>query len=162
MQVAHLLLDLFNSVTDSLDANMASVQDPKAKQTKVKITNTLLYGVFVSQKSYLIGIRNLAKREHAEMLVTRITEHILPQELIDIVIDYLYEMEKDTVRSKWSSKISMHDQNVEKFEEIMYDCPAFRAASDKIVSLECLHHLSNNSTADKPPLSLPHPSDQPA
>lgn len=68
---------------------------------KIDCATSILYGVFASEKSYLVGIRNLVKREHTNMLVAKISEGRLPQELADMIEYHLLQAEQETVIAQW-------------------------------------------------------------
>lgn len=78
----------------------------------LSISTTLLYGVYVSEKSHLIGVRCLVKREHSKMLARKVAGH-LPQELTDQIEKDLYELEERSVRACWIPKATQ--QNHLKF-----------------------------------------------
>lgn len=78
----------------------------------LSISTTLLYGVYVSEKSHLIGVRCLVKQEHSKMLAAKVAGH-LPRELTDLIEKELYELEKASVRARWTPNTS--EQNQLKF-----------------------------------------------
>ena len=56
------------------------------------ITTTILYGIFVSAKSYHVGLRRVLRREYGRMLVHRVTSHKLPLELVDIIFGFWQQL----------------------------------------------------------------------
>lgn len=76
---------------------------------RIAVTTTPLYGILVSRKSYLVGLRCLVKTHHAQMLAGKIGAGRLPQELVDLIADRLAELEHEVVRrtsdgGAWSEK----------------------------------------------------------
>lgn len=67
----------------------------------LRVDMSMLYGIFVSAKSFDIGIRSCQKREHANMLAQRVSRADFPQELVDLISDELYKLEVQTVKAMW-------------------------------------------------------------
>lgn len=98
----------------------------------LSISTTLLYGVYVSEKSHLIGVRCLVKREHARMLAMKVAGH-LPQELTDLIENELYVLEEASVRSRWT--LPADQQNYRKFRYESMDTEAETAVLQRMVRL---------------------------
>ncbi|KAK4496753.1 hypothetical protein PRZ48_012736 [Zasmidium cellare] len=127
---------------------MAEDSSPSSSSSsahRVEIKTTLLYGVFASHKSYLIGVRNLMKREHADMLCNKIMGKMLPPELIEIVADYLFEMEREVVMEKWVSERRAMQENISRFEKVIVDCPALGGARERMATSPIKTTLVQNS-----------------
>jgi len=75
---------------------------------QVAITTTPLYGVLVSRKSYLIGLRCHVKTKFAQVLAERVCAGRLPTELSDLIADELIKLECETVRHTWDLRNSGH------------------------------------------------------
>jgi hypothetical protein len=80
----------------------------------LKTSTSLLYGVFVSEKSFLIGVRRLVKREHTQMLVLKIAGQALPTELVNEIAERLYALEKAGILAKWDA-MKTPEENYNKF-----------------------------------------------
>lgn len=80
----------------------------------VKVASSLLYGIFVSERSYWIGCRSLVNRKHVDMLASKVTRRTLPQELVDLVADHLFDLEMITVKAMWNAKVDINT-NRKKF-----------------------------------------------
>lgn len=60
----------------------------------------LLYGVFATERSFLIGVRMLERLEHASMLARKAVDGRLPPELVDLITEQLHSFDKTTVHNK--------------------------------------------------------------
>lgn len=97
------------------------------------VRTALLYGVFVTEKSYLIGLRKLIKREHISMLISHVCGDRFPQEVVDIIEQSLYDLEKDIVDSAWKGNAE-DNENIRKFLPGLYaPWPAQEATRAKLV-----------------------------
>jgi len=100
--------------------------------TKLSVDTSLVYGIWVSEKSYLIGLRNFLKGNHAKMLAARVIGSRMPQELINTIAVHLHELEKDTVRKTWNTKAGFK-ANRAKF--LIADSKTQRAFAERLVSM---------------------------
>lgn len=98
----------------------------------LSIFTTLLYGVYVSEKSYLIGVRCLVKREHSRMLAMKVAGH-LPQELTDLIEKELYQQEEASVRARWILKAPQQNHRRFRYESMVTE--AEMAVHQKMVSI---------------------------
>nr|POE85464.1 meiotic recombination protein rec14 [Quercus suber] len=83
---------------------------------KMECSTSLLYGVFVSEKSFLIGIRNLVSDDHANLLAFKVCDGRVPQELINMVENELIKIGRDRVDKLWQRHADKdRSWRVEKF-----------------------------------------------
>lgn len=82
-----------------------------------EIHTSVLHGVFVSHKSFAIGLRNLVEDQYAYMLALKFTGHWLPQELVDMVADELSLLKKRSVNALWRSGESFQE-NLKRIEDM--------------------------------------------
>ena len=106
----------------------------------LEIKTKLLYGIFATEKSLLVGYRKLVKRLHAEMLATKILDGMLPPEMIALIAVALHQVESRAVEEKWNDTIP-HRENVAKFRYNMARTPAEK----KII--EQYHSMGINAVA---------------
>jgi hypothetical protein len=67
----------------------------------LSLTTMPLYGILVSEKSFLLARRRLAKAHYAKFLAFRVTGSHLPAELVDQIADALIELEKAEILQLW-------------------------------------------------------------
>jgi hypothetical protein len=99
----------------------------------LKVTTSILYGIFVSEKSFLIGVRCLVKQEHTRMLALRVAGEHLPIELVDEIADHLYALEKPEVLSRWLSDVEPMENYVRFCYGASAHTEAERRASERMV-----------------------------
>ena len=100
----------------------------------IQIQTSILYGVFVTEKSWLIGWQRLIKREHAKILCKKAAGNRLPQELLDIVGDRLYESLMQPVERVLNEPVDL-EPRYRKFPNSPGQLtPAERAVEQKLVS----------------------------
>ena len=68
---------------------------------EIEVQISLIYGIFVGVKSFLIGTRFLVNKVHSETLTNKILHNRLSQELIDLVIDQLHLMNQSDILARW-------------------------------------------------------------
>ncbi|SMR63963.1 unnamed protein product [Zymoseptoria tritici ST99CH_3D1] len=100
----------------------------------LKLTSNILYGIFISERSFLIGVRCLVKREHVRFLVLRIAGRKLPAELADEIVDHLYALEKADIVAEWDIGNSP-EENYQKFHYGEAQTDAERVAFEKMHDL---------------------------
>lgn len=106
----------------------------------------VLYGIFVTEKSFLVGVRKLVKREHIKWLLSRVFVERLPQEVLDAIEQFIYELEKPAIEAAYLPNLGPCFDNRTKFS-LRYDrplstvgeedddvSPAEHAAKQKLVS----------------------------
>jgi hypothetical protein len=104
----------------SANGNMATMQPAPAVLTApnkfMKIETLPLYGILVSQKSYLLGLRNLAFQHHARFLAHRIIESRLPPELCDGVGTIISALNSEAAEKLWENMRNDPDARARKFQ----------------------------------------------
>lgn len=82
---------------------LTSIRRAGRHESSISVGTSILYGIFVSEKSYLIGKRCLEKREHVDMVVGKAVTGrslpYLPKELVDMIAGHLYASEEAMVRA---------------------------------------------------------------
>ena len=121
------------------------------KAPVVHLGTSILYGVFFTEKSYLIGLQRLLKGEHAKMLVTKIAGDRLPQELIDMIVSRLHESLMKSVESVWNG-VDRWEAFNEKFPPRTFSrrTPDENAVEDMLVS-EIMNYATPNAEEVKFP-----------
>lgn len=85
---------------DDIAATYDSSDKPLTTTFTTEITTGLLYGILATTESWLIGVRKLSRRQHANFLALKIAGHRLPRELVDLVADELYDVDLAIIQRK--------------------------------------------------------------
>ncbi|CAK3869145.1 Hypothetical predicted protein [Lecanosticta acicola] len=96
------------SLSTILDEMAMISRNTSFQRPTVTLSSMLLYGIFATEKSVLIGTRLLEREEHYKMLVFRIAEGRLPQELADLILEDLFELDRPIVQTRWREEASIH------------------------------------------------------
>ena len=140
---------------------MTTINRAGHSSSSLSVGTVILYGIFVSEKSYLIGKRCMEKRDVYMLVGKAVRSHTLPYlpaELVDMIAERLYILEKAEVKAAWKKEKSFME-NREKFTR--YDkqlklLPAQVAVLDKTVSLRPVNisvegQLTYQSSAQESP-----------
>jgi len=97
--------------------NAATPPGQTVLQVEVRVSTIPLYGIFVSEQSFLIGVRNVVKAHHVQVLAMKVLAHKLPQELVDVIAEFMLEAAKQDVQQQRRDEVSF-DDNKKKFTSI--------------------------------------------
>jgi hypothetical protein len=112
--------------------------------SSVSVSLTPLYGILVSHKSFLLGLRALAREFHALMLTGRILTPRLPPELRNRIAEELAELDREVVRRVWEGG-SNWEEKVGKFAmPIRPGRPADCERKAVVEMVRCLPSLLND------------------
>lgn len=84
-----------------------NISNASISNATMVFSTRVLYGVFATERSFLIGVRMLERLEHASMLARKAVDGRLPPELIDLITEQLHSFDKTTVHSKGKQGVTI-------------------------------------------------------
>lgn len=79
----------------------------------ITISTFLCYGIFVTFRSYGIGIRKPIRCQHYKMLVGKVARNEVPGEIIEMIVDALLSYDEQFIQDIWD-KHSAYDSRIDE------------------------------------------------
>lgn len=92
------------------------------------VTTYLLYGIFRTLKSFVIGKRQLVAKKHTAMLAVKTVRPALPKDVVRLITKQLYTMMEEDIQSRWDDDLP-DSVNTDEFDSAPKNTPAAIAAS---------------------------------
>lgn len=121
-----------------------------APNQPLRVATLPLYGILVTERSWLLGQRRLVKSYYAHTLVRRVLGRRLPGELINQIADDLTELEYADLKKLWTAlKDKLHHR------ETLFQLPAMGGTEVEQSAARELRSLSHGMLSGKVEIAKP-------